>query len=120
MKLTKYWYFAGGTVSLTLGMIGVFVPLLPTTPFLLLASFCYYRSSDRMHGWLNNHPLLGQYIKNYLEHGGIRKKDRQLALLFLWSTLLLSIFLSTSLHLRLFLGAVGIGVSYHLAKLKTL
>lgn len=119
-KPTNYWYFVGGTLSLFLGLLGLILPVLPTTPFLLLSSFCYYRSSERMHRWINNHPIFGQYIQNYLTHGGIQKKDRIKALVFLWGTLGFSIILLSHLHLRLFLVFIGVAVTLHLIHLKTL
>ena len=109
-----------GTVSLVLGIIGVVLPLLPTTPFLLLASFCYLRSSERMYNWLINHKIFGAYIYCYLTYKAISKKTKIGALIFLWSALIVSMFLVPFLHIRLFLTAVGIGVTIHLMTLKTL
>ena len=62
----KLLIFAG-TLSLGLSVIGIVLPIIPTTPFLLLSAACYYKSSERMHKWLINHKLFGKYIKNYME-----------------------------------------------------
>jgi len=109
-----------GTVSLSFGMIGLFVPVLPTTPFLLLSSYCYLRGSPSMHAWLSSHPVFGRYIDNHMVRGGITRRDRLVATTFLWAALTVSICVSSSAHLRLLLIAVGVGVSVHLARLKTL
>ncbi|QRN86809.1 YbaN family protein [Clostridia bacterium] len=109
-----------GSIFLALGIIGVFIPILPTTPFLLLTSFCYLRSSERMYKWLINHRIFGAYIYSYITYKAIPKKTKIGTLIFLWSTLLVSMLLVPILHLRLFLLVVGIGVTIHLVMLKTL
>ncbi len=116
----KSLFFIGGSISLTLGFIGIFLPLLPTTPFLLLASFCFIRSSERIHRWLIQHPLFGTYLNNYIHHGGITSKDRIKALLLLWAGLGFSSFIAPNMHLKLFLLLIGSLVSLHLFKLRTL
>lgn len=79
-----------GTVSLGLGVFGMFVPILPTTPFLLLSAFCYGRSSERLHRWLINHPRLGVYLVGFLYGGGISRRAKRAALLTLWPGIALS------------------------------
>jgi uncharacterized membrane protein YbaN (DUF454 family) len=119
-SIRKYLLIFLGTLSLGLGIIGVFLPVLPTTPFLLLASFCYVRSSKRMYNWLINHRIFGSYIYCYLEYRAVPRKTKIGALIFLWTTLLVSAALVPSIHLRIFLLVVGIAVSIHLMTLKTL
>jgi len=109
-----------GSLSLVLGVIGAFVPVLPTTPFLLLSAYCYLRSSKRLYNWLINHRVFGTYIYNYLTYRAITQRTRIVALIFLWVTLFTSASLTHNLHLRLFLLAVGIGVTIHLFALKTM
>jgi len=118
--IIKYACLAAGMISLGLGIIGIFIPLLPTTPFLLLASICLVRSSSRMHHWLMHHPILGRYLTDYLEHRAIRPAARISALIFLWAALLVSIILVDKLIVRLILTAVGLGVTVHLFCLKTI
>lgn len=96
------------------------MPVLPTTPLLLLASFCYIRSSNRMYNWLINHKILGAYIHNYVTHRAVKRSIKIGALIFLWLTLAISILIISNLHIRLFLFIVGVGVSIHLLTLKTL
>ncbi|MDD3653890.1 MAG: YbaN family protein [Desulfotomaculaceae bacterium] len=118
--IRKYLLIITGSLSLALGIIGVFMPVLPTTPFLLLASFCYIRSSSRMYNWLINHKILGSYIYNYVTYRAIKQSIKIGALIFLWFTLAISILVVSNLHIRLLLFVVGFGVSVHLLTLKTL
>ena len=60
-----------GSLSLGLGVLGIFVPLLPTTPLLLLSAALYFKGSPRLYEWLINHPRLGEYIRNFREHRAI-------------------------------------------------
>ena len=119
-SIKKYVYIMGGSLSLILGIAGVFIPVLPTTPFLLLASFCYLRSSERMYNWLMNHKIFGAYIYSYLTYKAIPKKTKVGTMIFLWSTLIFSMILVSSLHIRIFLLVVGVAVTAHLLMLKTL
>ena len=79
----KYLWVIGGTTSLALGFLGIFLPLLPTTPFLLLSAFCYTRGSSRLHDWLLRNRLFGCYIKNWREGRGIRLKSKILAVILM-------------------------------------
>lgn len=119
-SIKKYVYIMGGSLSLILGIAGVFIPVLPTTPFLLLASFCYLRSSERMYNWLMNHKIFGAYIYSYLTYKAIPKKTKVGTMIFLWSTLIVSMIIVSSLHIRIFLLVVGVAVTAHLLMLKTL
>lgn len=119
-NLMKTTLFIGGLISLCLGVIGLFLPILPTTPFLLLASFCFVRSSSRMHSWLHNHRIFGEFISNYTKYKAIPKRTKVQAILFLWVTLVISYVLVDSVHVRIFLGIVGVCVTIHLARIRTL
>jgi uncharacterized protein len=110
-----------GVLSLGLGVIGIFLPLLPTTPFLLLSAACFCRSSPRLHRWLLSHPWLGSYIKNYKELRAIPLKAKILSLVVLWSAMsYTAIFALDSKVLIAALLLVGIAVSTHILRLKTL
>ncbi|WP_371224806.1 YbaN family protein [Roseovarius sp. 2305UL8-3] len=74
------WLFLGMT-CLGLGVIGVFLPLLPTVPFMLLAAFCFARSSERLHNWLLSHPRFGPSIVDWQERRAIHPKAKRLATL---------------------------------------
>jgi uncharacterized membrane protein YbaN (DUF454 family) len=119
-RIIRALLLAAGTISLALGAIGVVVPLLPTTPFLLLATACYLRSSDRMHSWLINNKWFGSYIKNYQEGKGIPLKTKILAVSFLWITIIISAFVIMNiLWVQVILLAIATGVSVHIIRLPT-
>jgi uncharacterized protein len=110
-----------GTISLVVGIIGMFLPLLPTTPLLLLASSCYIKSSPKLSGKLLNSKILGNYIKNYQENKGIPLKTKVLVLILLWISLSYSIFFAVSnLIIRLLLFIIGALVTKHILTIKTL
>jgi uncharacterized membrane protein YbaN (DUF454 family) len=120
-KAVRILFFIVGSVSLFLGVIGIFLPLLPTTPFLLLTAACYLRSSERMYNWLLNNRWFGNYIKNYQEGRGIPLKTKIFAITVLWFTILLSvIFMINKLwFVPVILIVLAIGVSLHLIRLPT-
>lgn len=80
-----------GWLSVGLGIIGIALPLLPTTPFLLLAAFAFARSSERVHDWLVNHPRFGPSIRDWREHGAIRPRAKVAAMVALTAALGLSV-----------------------------
>src|SRR3990170_6722359 len=89
-KATRVLLMAAGTVSLAFAVVGLVLPLIPTTPFLLLAAACYCRSSERLYNWLISNKWFGQYIRNYREGRGIPLKTKILALTVLWVTISVS------------------------------
>ena len=76
-----------GAVSLALGIAGIFLPLLPTTPFLLLSAALWVRSSPRLYAWLLAPPPMGPYIRDFREHRAIPLRAKLLSLTLLWLTL---------------------------------
>lgn len=110
-----------GSMALGLGAIGVVLPLLPTTPFLLLAAGAFFRSSPRLYNWVIGNKVFGKLIYNYREHRAIPLKGKILALFSLWGVMSLTIiFFVDVLWLRLLLVAVAVGVTIHLLTFKTL
>jgi len=109
-----------GTISLALGIIGIVIPVLPTTPFLLLAAACYARSSDRFYNWLMGNRVFGSYIRNYREGRGIPVRVKAMAITFLWATIFVSIFFLESFLVRAILLIIAILVTLHIAMIKTL
>jgi len=108
-------FFAG------LGILGIFLPLLPTTPFLLLAAACYIRSSKRLYNWLLNNKWIGRYIKNYLEGKGVPLKSKVLSISALWITIGYSVFFVVNIFsVRVILILIAIGVTMHLLSIRTL
>lgn len=117
----KWVLISVGVICVGLGVIGIFVPLLPTTPFLLVAAACFIRSSDRLYQRLVTHPMLGPYIRNYREHRAITRRARIVALVLLWATIGYAAFgLATSLALRIIVLSIATAVTVHLVRLKTL
>jgi uncharacterized membrane protein YbaN (DUF454 family) len=110
---------AAGTLCAGLGIIGIFVPILPTTPFLLLAAACYMRSSERFYRWLTSNRIFGDYVKNYIEGRGMPAKIKTFTILLLWLTIGLSItFAVQSLVIRIVLLCVAAGVTTHIALIR--
>lgn len=117
-EMKKYVLLTLGSMALALGVVGIFIPILPTTPFLLITSYCYLRSSRKLHNWLINHPVLGRYLKDYLEHRAIPRKVKVVALGTLWPSLVLSIFLIPLLPVKILMAVVGTIVSFHILNLR--
>ncbi|MCD1295227.1 DUF454 domain-containing protein [Methanocella sp. CWC-04] len=110
-----------GTFFLFVGIIGVILPVLPTTPFLLLAAACYAVSSKRFYDWLINNKVFGNYIKNYREGKGIALNAKILTIGMLWSTMAISLFIvMENLLLVMFLILIATGVSAHIMLIPTL
>ena len=126
-KLVRTLWFVAGTVCVVLGAIGIVLPILPTTPFLLAAAACYYKSSPRMHRWLLNNKWFGEYIRNYTEGKGLTKKTKIITLTVLWTTIgFSSVFMlgrllpaALVLPMQLIMVAVAIAVSVHILRLPT-
>jgi len=113
-------YFGVGSLSVLLGMIGIFVPLWPTTCFLLLAAWCYARSSLRAERWLHENRLFGRYLRDYREHGIISSRVRRTSLLTLWTFMGISIFpFLDRLWVVTLLLLVAVAVTLHLYSLPT-
>ena len=110
-----------GTLSLMMGVLGIFLPVLPTTPFLLLSAALYVRSSQRLYSWLMSHEHLGPYIKNFQEHKAIPLRVKVVSVSMVWVTLLYcTFFVADVWWMRLIFIAIAIGVSAHILHYKTL
>ncbi len=82
----RYLCLAVGSTALVLGVIGIFLPMWPTTPFLLLAAACFIRSSERLYRWLLEHERLGCYVRDYMSGRGIPRRAKVVALVTMWVT----------------------------------
>ena len=115
------WLLLGiGWISVALGVIGIFLPVLPTTPFLLLAAACFVRSSRRVYIWLVTHPRLGPWIRDYLDGHGIPLKAKVYAIGLMWASILLSCYLVPLLPARLFMLTSAVLVTAYILRQKTL
>ena len=109
-----------GWLAIILGVIGIFLPLLPTTPFLLLAAACFARSSEKFHSWLLNHKYLGPYIHLYLDGKGIPIKAKYYIISVLWITMAFSIYIVPMLVIKIGLVIIAISVTVYLWRLPNL
>jgi uncharacterized protein len=120
-------WLAAGLICVGLGAIGIVLPILPTTPFLLAAAACFCKSSERMYNWLLNNRWFGKYIRNYREGRGLTVRTKITALTVLWVTIGVStvFFLNRLLPpqlvlpMQLVMIAVAVGVSIHILRLPT-
>jgi len=119
-KLRKGLFVVAGSIFLALGCVGIVLPILPTTPFLLLSAACYYKGSERMHRWMLNNRWFGNYIKNYKEGKGLSLKAKVLTLALLWIVISYSaLFVVNVLIIQVILFAIAVGVSLHIVTLPT-
>ena len=109
-----------GFISVALGVLGMVVPLLPTTPLLLLAAFCFARSSERFHAWLLSNRIFGETIRNYRDGLGLPMRQKVVTLAILWITMVsTSVFVVPLWSVRILLGAIACGVTVYLLSLPT-
>lgn len=121
MIMKKIIYISIGFISLGFAIFGIFIPILPTTPFLLLAAYFFAKSSDKFYYWLINSSFFGPYIRNYRERRGMTLIHKIIVLFLLWTVIITTIIYGTDkMWLRVFLGLVAIGVSTHIFMIKTL
>lgn len=99
---------------MVMGIIGIFLPVLPTTPLLLLTAWCYYRGSDRLYDWLMGHPYLGRHIHSFREHRIIPRKAKVYILTLLWASLLFCAHILPPLGLKCLMIAIAVGVTWHI------
>ncbi len=118
-RLVKWVLIIAGIFFVGLGIIGIFLPILPTTPFLLLAAACFARSSKRFYNWLLNNRWFGNYIKNYREGKGVPLKVKVLSISLLWIAIIFSAFFWVSiLFVKFILILVAIGVTIHILSIR--
>jgi len=109
-----------GTFFLIIGIIGIFIPILPTTPFLLLAAACYAKGSKKFYNWLINNKWFGEYIKNYRERRGIPLSVKIISITILWITIAFSTFyIVSNLLIQIILIIIAVGVTIHILTIKT-
>jgi|AGTN01.3.fsa_nt_gi Uncharacterized protein conserved in bacteria len=114
-RVRKWLLIAAGTTCVGLGFIGIFLPVLPTTPFLLLAAVCYAGSSPRFYRWLLENRLFGQYIKNYREGRGITLTAKIVSVTSMCAAIGFSAYFFVPwLAGKLVLLAIAVGVSAHI------
>ena len=119
-KSTWNLWTLAGSLFVGCGIIGIFLPLIPTVPFLLLAAFCYWKGSPKFYNWLINLGVVGKLIKDFREGKGIPARVKLHSIAYLWISLGISIsFMVSNMVLRLILVLVGMGVTVYILRLKT-
>jgi uncharacterized membrane protein YbaN (DUF454 family) len=120
-KVLRVLITAAGFCFTGLGVLGIFLPVLPTVPLLLLAAACFARSSDRFYNWLTEHSQLGPMIKNYLNGQGIPLRAKCVAIAMIWLVIPVSVVLCNDfLFVQIILIIVGISVTFYLMRLPVL
>lgn len=119
-RALRYLLLAVGWLSLALGVIGIFLPVLPTTPFLLLSAACFVRSSRRVYLWLVGHPRLGPWIADYLDGKGLPLKAKVYAIMLMWAGIGFSCYLVPLIWARGFMLASAVLVSLYILTRPTL
>lgn len=119
-RLTRTLLFTCGTLCVACGIVGMFLPILPTTPFLLLAAACYARSSERFYNWLITNRWCGRYIRNYREGRGVPLRHKVVTIALLWLTIgYAAWFLVPQWWGKVILIGIVAGVTTHLVRIKT-
>jgi uncharacterized membrane protein YbaN (DUF454 family) len=119
-RLIRYLFILGGILSVIIAIFGIFLPLIPTTPLLLLSAYFFGKSSEKFHSRLINNKWFGSYIKNYQAGKGIPLHSKITAILSMWLVIGASIVWGTDiLFVRIILALVNIGVTIHLLRMPT-
>ena len=117
----KRWALVGaGHAFVTIGVVGMFLPVLPTTPFLLLAAACYVRASERHYRWITEHRIFGPIIRDYRERHGIRLRTKIVALALLWLSLGISMYRVRYAALDVLLVVIGVVATVMILRIRTL
>lgn len=119
-RIRRSLLIAAGLLSTALAVLGIFLPLLPTVPLLLLAAACFARSSPRCHAWLREHRHFGPVLAAYQDGAGVPRRAKVSALLLIWTSIPLSaLFLVEATWLRLLLVLIALAVTSYLLWLPT-
>lgn len=117
--IVRFFLLCAGFLALGAGILGIFLPLLPTTPLVLLSAACFFRSSDKLYQWIIKNRTVGAYIHNYLCSGTVPAKSKPISIALVWILILISIYFAEKTWLRIILLVVACGVSIHLMLLRT-
>lgn len=109
-----------GYTFLGLGVIGIVIPVFPTTPFVILSAGCFTQGSPKLHNWLRNSKFFGEYIENYQNKKGIRKSTKIFSIIFLWFMIILSILMNRQIYVDILLFTIAILVTIHIVMLRNM
>ncbi len=119
-RSSKFLWTTAGTLSLAVGVVGIVLPVLPTTPFVLIAAACYLRGSKKMYDKLVKNRYFGGYLRDYMEGRCVSKRATAVSIISLWILILLSAaFATNDLIIRAVLIVVAVAVTIHLLRLRT-
>ena len=119
--MKKIFLLIAGTITLILGIIGIILPILPTTPFLLLSATCYCKSSKKLYTWLLEHKVLGIYIRSYILYSAITIQAKIISIIALWGVMSSTIiFFIDPTWLRILLIFIAVGVTTYILRIQTL
>ncbi|MDR0667157.1 MAG: YbaN family protein [Prevotellaceae bacterium] len=116
----RFLWISSGVLAVALGVLGMFLPVLPTVPFLLLATFCFAKSAPKWRYKLLYHPFIGKPLRDWLQYKGIRKREKIFSVAFLWISILISAYFVDLLWVRLLLLVVAVAVTIHILSFKTI
>ena len=119
MSMKKLLFIVLGFITLALGAIGVVLPLLPTTPLVILSALCFSYGSKRLEGWLCRNRVFGPFIENYRTGRGISRFHKIASIAFLWVGLVTSAIIVGTAMLYIILSAVGVGVTIHILMIRS-
>lgn len=119
--MKKVLLITAGNISLALGIAGILLPVLPTTPFLLLSAACYLKSSQKLYEWLISHKIFGSYIESYLKYKAVSFRAKVISIITLWLVIGASvIFFVDFTWARISMILVALAVTVYLVRMKTL
>ena len=119
--VVRWLLIVSGFVLVGIGVLGMFLPLLPTTVFFILAAWCFARSNERFHHWLHTNRYFGKYLTSIRRGAGMPLRAKIITIAFLWAGILTSaIFMTENLYIRILLIAIAVGVTWHLIMIKGL
>jgi len=115
----RYLLFVIGCLSFLLGVLGIFLPVLPTTPFILLAAACFARSSDSFYRWITSHPRFGPMIADYLAGKGLPIKAKRMAVALLWISIIGGCFWVDFVWAKVAMLLTAVAVTTYIVRLPT-
>lgn len=119
--ISKPFLIVFGWLFISLGVIGIFLPLLPTTIFFILAAWCFSKSSDKFYNWLINHPRFGKFVRDYYEKRGMPIRSKIIAITMMVATITFSaIFFTQSITVRILLFLIAAGVAIYIISLNSI
>lgn len=119
-QFKRIMLLSAGLLFTTLGIVGIFLPIMPTVPFLIIASVCFSKSSRKFHNLLLNNRWVGPHIKNFHENHEVKLKTKILLIICQWAGLgITSVFLVHGLFGRILLVAIAAGATFYILSLKT-